>query len=128
LLTGTDLATGASRGFLLERGRYTTFAATEAVVTLPYDMNDRGQISGFTLTGLEVPFQGARGFLLARGVNGPFIPVDFPGAPGTVAGGLNDRGQIVGAYETTAAAPSPQQDGSTPPMDTPPGLRARTAG
>ena len=45
------------------------------------------------------------GFLLAKGVEGPFTPIDFPGAPGTGATGINDRGQIVGIYENPDAAP-----------------------
>jgi hypothetical protein len=105
----TDLATGTTRGFLLDNGRYTTFAAPGLLVTFPYGINNRGQIAGFTLTGYEEPFQGARGFLLARGARGPFTPVDFPGAPRTVVGGLNDRGQLVGAYENPNATPAPSQ-------------------
>jgi hypothetical protein len=87
--------------------RYTTFAAPGVLVTLPGGINNRGQISGFTLTGLEEPFQGARGFLLARGVMDSFTAVGVPGAPRTLAAGLNDRGQIVGTYENPAAAPIP---------------------
>jgi hypothetical protein len=103
----TDLATGTTRGFLLDNGRYTTFAAPGVLVTFPYGINNRGQIAGFTLTGYDEPFQGARGFLLARGVRGPFTPVDFPGAPRTLVGGLNDRGQLVGTYENPDTTPSP---------------------
>ena len=58
---------------------------------------------------------GARGFLLARGAKGPFTPVDVPGAPRTIAYGLNDTGAIVGQYENTAAQPSPQRAGMQPP-------------
>jgi hypothetical protein len=58
---------------------------------------------------------GARGFLLAKGANGPDTPISFPGAPRTIATGINDQGQVVGAYENIAAAPSPQPTG-TPPM------------
>jgi hypothetical protein len=48
-----------------------------------------------------VTLAGARGFLLAKGVGGPFIPVDVPGAPRNLVRGLNDRGQLVGSYENT---------------------------
>ena len=58
----------------------------------------------------------AHGFLLAKGPSGPFTPIDFPGAPRTVAFGINDRGQIVGTYENPDAAPDDQQD----PMQMPP--------
>jgi hypothetical protein len=63
----------------------------------------------------EDPLAGARGFLLAKGAKGPFTPVGFPGAPRSVAYGLNDRGQVVGRYENPNATPSPQRDGM-PPM------------
>ena len=33
------------------------------------------------------------GFLLAAGVEGDFTPIDFPGAPNTVAFDINNRGQ-----------------------------------
>ena len=51
-----------------------------------------------TPTGTEL-----HGFLLAKGPLGPFTPIDFPGAPNTVAFGINDRGQIVGVYENPDA-------------------------
>jgi hypothetical protein len=41
---------------------------------------------------------GTRGFVLARGINGPFTTVNFPGAPKSIANGINDLGQIVGLY------------------------------
>jgi hypothetical protein len=99
------------RGFVLDRGRFTSFAAAPgAVITVPGDINNRGQIVGFTFT------DGAtlRGFLLARGVNGPFTPISFPGAPSTLAFGLNDRGQITGSYNNPDAVPGPQT-ATTPP-------------
>jgi hypothetical protein len=40
------------------------------------------------------------GFLLHKGAKGAFTRIDFPDAPQTFAGGINDRGQIVGIYET----------------------------
>ena len=49
------------------------------------------------------------------GVKGPFTPIDFPGAPRTVAIDINDRGQIVGAYENPDATP----DASESPMQMP---------
>jgi hypothetical protein len=56
------------------------------------------------------------GFLLRRGVKGPFTPIDFPDAPGTVAVDINDQGQIVGGYENTTATPSGQRSPMRPPM------------
>jgi hypothetical protein len=61
---------------------------------------------------------GARGFLLARGARGPFTRIDFPGAPRTQVGGINDQGTIVGRYENPAATPNPQ----------PPGMAIQVAG
>jgi hypothetical protein len=57
---------------------------------------------------------GARGFLLARGARGPFTWIDFPGAPRTQVGGINDQGTIVGRYENPAAAPGVLPDALRP--------------
>jgi uncharacterized membrane protein len=103
---------GTLRGFVLERGRYSTFAAPGAAITAPNDINNRGQIVGFSVSNPAAAT--ARGFLLARGVNGPFTPVRFPGAPSTLAIGLNDAGTITGTYNNPDAAPSPPS--SAPPM------------
>jgi probable HAF family extracellular repeat protein len=110
------LRPGTVHGYLLDRGKVTRIDAPDAPVTLPYDINNRGQIVGSTLAPTqEDPLAGARGFLLAKGATGPFTPVGFPGAPRSVANGLNDRGQIVGRYENPNATPSPQRD-AMPPM------------
>jgi hypothetical protein len=93
-------------------GRYSTFAAPGAAITAPNDINNRGQIVGFSVSD---PAPAAEGFLLAKGAKGPFTPVSFPGAPSTLALGLNDRGQITGTYNNPDAAPNPQRNGS-PPM------------
>ena len=85
-------------------------------VTWARDLNNRGQIAGFTLAPTEDdPLAGARGFLLAKGVNGPFTPIDVPGAPRNLVFGLNDRGALVGSYENTAAQSTPQPT-PTPPV------------
>jgi probable HAF family extracellular repeat protein len=75
-------ADGSFRGFLLERGRVTTFTVPAAQVTVPYGINDHGQIVGWmlALTATD-PLAGARGFLLATGAMGPFTPIEVPGAP-----------------------------------------------
>ena len=100
-------------GFLLQRGRYTTIEVPGATVeTAPTGINNRGQIVGFSVSNPAAAT--ARGFLLARGVNGPFTPVRFPGAPSTLAIGLNDAGTITGTYNNPDAAPSPPS--SAPPM------------
>jgi hypothetical protein len=57
----------------------------------------------------------ARGLLLAKGAGGPFTPISVPGAPSTLALGLNDRGQVTGTYNNPNATHSPPRSG-TPPM------------
>jgi probable HAF family extracellular repeat protein/YD repeat-containing protein len=115
--TGDPDDPASLRAFLLDRGRFVTFRAPGAPATVPYDINNRGQIAGFTVAPTpDDPLAGARGFLLARGARGPFTPIDVPGAPRSTAYGLNDRGEITGQYENTAAAPTPQRERTTPPM------------
>ncbi len=106
-------AAGALHGVLLSKGVVTTFDAPGAALTLPFGINNRGQIIGFAYR--DPAATAARGFLLAKGVTGPFTPVEFPGAAATVAFGINDHGRIVGGYQNPAATPSPQPT-SMPPM------------
>jgi uncharacterized membrane protein len=73
--------------------------------TLAVAINNRGQIVSSTSAG---PGQQARGFLLRDGADGPFTPIDVPGAPGSGATGINDAGTIVGNYTNPDATPSPQ--------------------
>jgi hypothetical protein len=61
-----------------------------------------------TITGATDADLTVRGFLLARGVDGPFTPISVPGAPDTFAFGLNDRGQITGTYNNPNATHSAQ--------------------
>ena len=106
---------GTLHNFLLDLGSFTSFDAPGGVVTWARDLNNRGQIAGFTLAPTEEdPLAGARGFLLAKGVKGPFTPIDVPGAPRNLVFGLNDRGQLVGAYENTDAASSPPSSARGP--------------
>ena len=113
-IVGVRLEADATfRGFVLERGRFRTFAAPGAAITFPGDINNRGQIVGATAGDLAAEV--GQGFLLARGVDGPFTPISVPGAPSTVAFVLNDRGQITGAYNNPNAAPGPPP-ATTPPM------------
>ena len=41
-----------------------------------------------------------------NGLEGPATPINFPGAPKSVALGINDRGDIVGLYEAPANPPN----------------------
>jgi probable HAF family extracellular repeat protein len=99
----TGLATSA-RGFLLSAGVYHKFAAPRVPFTAPKSLNNRGQIVGFTA--VDAVLTDAHGFLLAKGAKGPFTPIDVPGAPRTIASGINDLGQIIGRYENPDVAPS----------------------
>jgi hypothetical protein len=79
-------------GFLLDRGRYTAFEAPEAVfATLPYGINDRGQIVGRYDDGSS-----EQGFL--RDKAGRFTTIKIRGARSAWAVNINNRGQIVGIY------------------------------
>ena len=102
------------RGFLLSGGIYRQFAAPRVAFTQPSKINNRGQIVGSTLG--DAASTDFHGFLLAKGRSGPFTPIDFPGAPRTVAVGINDRGQIVGAYENPDAAPDREPSPMQMPM------------
>jgi uncharacterized membrane protein len=87
------------QGYLLDRGRFTPVAVPGATGTLPFDVNDRGQIVG----AYDDPQGRTHGFLLDRG---RYRTIDAPGSTGThatgvsgsAAFGMNNRGQIVGAY------------------------------
>jgi probable HAF family extracellular repeat protein len=109
----TDAA-GAAHGFVLSRGRFVSFDVPgQGDFLFPLDINNRGQIVGWTVQD-PVTLAGARGFLLAKGARGPATPVSFPGAPRTIATGINDQGQIVGFYENAMATSSRQLTGGQP--------------
>jgi uncharacterized membrane protein len=115
---GDDPA-GRVHGFLLDKGRYTTIDAPGVPFTLPSGINNRGQIVGYTKSDPALPLPDAQkvhGFLLARGVEGPFTPIDVSGAPRAIANGINDQGEIIGVYENPAATPGPQGSPMQPPM------------
>jgi probable HAF family extracellular repeat protein len=100
---------GAVHGYLWDKGRVVTIDVPGAAFTIPSGINDRGGIVGTTTT--DPMLGGARGFLLARGVKGPFTRIDVPGAPRTQVTDINDQGTIVGRFENPAATPSPQRPG-----------------
>jgi probable HAF family extracellular repeat protein len=96
-------------GFVLSRGRYTTFDPDDNALTLPLGINDRGMIAGYTAAQFDATADAnAHGFLLRRGAGGPVTRIDVPGALGTGAMGINDRGQVVGVYINPDAAPTLQ--------------------
>jgi probable HAF family extracellular repeat protein/YD repeat-containing protein len=82
-------------GFVLERGRYTTFDAPDAVQqTNPFGINNRRVMVGkhTTADGVDHGFR--------RDARGRFVTIDVPGGAPTQLTKINDRGQIVGRYET----------------------------
>jgi hypothetical protein len=84
-VVGTDVGIP---GFLLDRGRFTTIAAPGVAVTFPFDINDHGQVVGYTDTDPTQLL--AHGFLLDRGrfirIDVPKGPAQSPGASTTAAG------------------------------------------
>jgi hypothetical protein len=79
-------------------------------------------VSSLTPTA-DDPFAGARGFVLRRGVDGPFEEDRFRGAPRTIATGIDDRGRIIGIYENPNFEPN-VQGARVQPVDPPPELPA----
>jgi hypothetical protein len=113
-------AAGAEHGFVRSRGVYTTIDTPGVPFTLPFGINNRGQITGFSADALPIPTAtDVNGFLLRRGAGGPVTRIEFPGAViGTVALDVNDLGTVVGMYgNPNAAAP-----GTDPPMNPMPRL------
>ncbi|TCC44413.1 hypothetical protein E0H75_33060 [Kribbella capetownensis] len=95
------------------RGRVTTIDAPDAKLTFPADINDRGQIAGFTTDALPLPTAtNIQGFVLRNGPTGPVTRIDYPGASRTIVFGLNDHGSITGVYEnpTPAGGAPPKED------------------
>jgi probable HAF family extracellular repeat protein len=90
-------------------GGVTTIDAPDVALTFPLGINNRGQIAGIAAS--DVPIvEGVTvyGFVLVKGVKGALTRIDFPGALGTLATDINDRGQIVGIYANPDAAPDGQ--------------------
>ena len=85
-------------GFVLERGRYTSIEAPDPDVWLfPFDINNRGQLTGeYVRVGPDGIPHSESGFV--RDKRGRVTVLDIPGAKGTEAVKLNDRGQAVGEY------------------------------
>jgi hypothetical protein len=99
-------AAGEPHGFFRDtRGRFTPIDAPDVRYTLPFDLNDRGQIAGFTTDAFPLPSAtDVHGFVLRAGPGGPLTRIDVPGAPRTLASGIDDRGRIAGLYENPKVA------------------------
>jgi uncharacterized membrane protein len=91
-------AAGVAHGFVRDRdGRVITFDALGARYTLPFGINNRGQVAGWATDDFASQ-AGTRGFVLRKGADGPVTPVEVPGALGTAATDIDDAGRIVGIY------------------------------
>jgi uncharacterized membrane protein len=91
-------ATGTFHGFLRDaQGAFTTIDAPGAARgTLPFGLNNRGQVVGFYLELVDDVLQ-ARAFVLE---NGRFTTVDVPDATvDTTLFDINDNGQLAGVYD-----------------------------
>lgn len=85
-------STRALPGFLFSEGRYTVLEAPDADAEIrPSGINESGQI-----TGEYMRSDRESGFV--RDPDGTITTFDVPGAEGTKAIKINDRGQIVGRY------------------------------
>ena len=85
-------------------GEVTTIDVPGAALTQPLGINGRGEVVGAYLEAMPSPDPYAyyetgrlRGFVM-RGRT--FTPIDFPGSVGTKVSGINDRGEMVGYYDT----------------------------
>jgi hypothetical protein len=98
LYAGAD---GAIHAFHRDRrGQVTTIDSPDLPYTLPFDINDYGRIVGFTASSLPAP-QAAEvhGFRVDTRRGFGFRQIDVPGAPRTVAFGIDDRGRVAGFYQ-----------------------------
>lgn len=82
---------GVSHGFIKEYGSYITIDVPGVSDTFPDGMNNWGIMQGQTLTGGV-----AQGFEATPG--GAFATVNYPNAAATAIVGINDQGDICGAY------------------------------
>ena len=90
-----------ARGYLLEKGRFRTFAAPGGPVTQVFGLNNRGQIAGYVAA--DEQLNDAHGFLLAEGVDGPFTPDRHVRRAAYDRARHQRSSQVVGGYERSGA-------------------------
>jgi hypothetical protein len=110
--------------FRSRRGRITTIDARGVDYTLPLDIDDRGRVVGYTGKGSaddpnRIDVTTIHGFALTKGPEGPFTQIDVPGAPNTLASGIDDRGRIAGFYLNPNFTPSTERNQPAAPMEAP---------
>jgi probable HAF family extracellular repeat protein len=92
IMTGHETHGGMTHGFVLRDGVFTALPDVEGSrAVAPHRINQRGQIAGFFWDADTH----SHGFVFE---DGTFRTVDVPGAGGTEAYGINDRGVVVGFY------------------------------
>jgi len=82
----------ATTGFVYSGGVVSIVAFPSADVTVPYGINDSGDITGYYIAGAAI-----HGFVRVRDV---YTSFDVPTATQTFARGINNRREIVGQYTT----------------------------
>jgi hypothetical protein len=119
---------GGLAGFLLRKGSYQTIIVPGRPVTLPLGVNDRGQVAGYSTTAPDLR-TGAQGFVLARGVGGPFTRIKVPGATATGVTDIDHRGRLVGLYDNPdARASAARGPAATDALDLMAGLTGQSPG
>jgi hypothetical protein len=94
---------GEFHAFSLRGGRYTSIDAPGVTYTLPFGVNNRGQIVGLTAAALPLTAASdAHGFVLRDGAGGPLTPVDVPGA-------------VFGTAVSTSTTPAPSSASTATP-------------
>jgi len=88
-IVGNFFVNARSEGFLLYRGKFTTFKFPGSDETTPHDINNHAQIVGDYLEANHAQ----HGFIVH---SGGFTAINVPGQPRTVAMGVNDLGDVVG--------------------------------
>jgi len=88
-IVGNFFVNARSEGFLLFRGKFTTFKFPGSDETTPHDINNHAQIVGDYLEANHAQ----HGFIAH---SGGFAAINVPGQPRTVAMGINDLGDVVG--------------------------------
>jgi uncharacterized membrane protein len=102
-MAGSNTQYGTSQGSILNGSRVTLFHPEDAVWTIATGINNLGHVAGGYGTGvLPVSQTTGHGYVYA---DGTFTTLEFPGALGTTAHSLNDRGDVVGYYSYDTPIP-----------------------
>jgi hypothetical protein len=91
---------------------------------VPLDIDDRRRVVGFTGNGSaddpkRIDVTTIHGFALKSGPDGPFTPIDVPGAPNTLASGIADGGRITGFYLNPNFSASSERTHAGAPLEAP---------